>query len=170
MPRHDDPIDLSNLKCCARRGDRSLGDEIAGAIGLVHALQVYAATGSEIDSLFARLDADKRAQALLVTNDPFYVAQRVQLATLAARYAVPTIYPFREMAESGGLLSYGPNIVERDRQAGLYVGRILKGENPAELPVLQMSKFELVINLKAAKALGLSFPNSMQLLADDVIE
>jgi putative ABC transport system substrate-binding protein len=131
---------------------------------------LYAATGSEIDSLFARLDIDKRAQALLVTNDPFYVAQRVQLATLAARYAVPTIYPFREMAESGGLLSYGPNIVERDRQARLYVGRILKGENPAELPVLQMNKFELVINLKAAKALGLSFPNSMQLLADDVIE
>jgi len=141
----------------------------AAALGLTAEI-LYAAAGSEIDLLFARLDADKRAQALLVTNDPFYVAQRVQLATLAARYAVPTIYPFREMAESGGLLSYGPNIVERDRQAGLYVGRVLKGENPAELPVLQMNKFELVINLKAAKALGLSFPNSMQLLADDVIE
>ena len=110
------------------------------------------------------------AHGLLITNDPFYVAQRVQLATLAARYGVPTIYPFREMAASGGLVSYGPQIAERDRQAGLYVGRILKGENPAELPVQQMSKFELVINVKAAKALGLSIPNSMQLLADDVIE
>jgi putative tryptophan/tyrosine transport system substrate-binding protein len=83
---------------------------------------------------------------------------------------MPTIYPFSTMAEAGGLLSYGPNLAERDRQAGLYVGRILKGENPAELPVQQMSKFELVINLKTAKALGLNVPNSMQLLADDVIE
>jgi putative ABC transport system substrate-binding protein len=74
------------------------------------------------------------------------------------------------MAESGGLLSYGPNILERDRQAGLYVGRILNGENPAELPVLQMNKFELVINMKSAKAIGQRFPNSMQVLADDVIE
>ena len=170
MPRHDDPIDLSNLKCCARRGDRSLGDEIAGAIGLVHALQVYAATGSEIDSLFARLDADKRAQALLVTNDPFYVAQRVQLATLAARYAVPTIYPFREMAESGGLLSYGPNIVERDRQAGLYVGRVLKGERPGEMPVMRASKFELVVNLATAKTLSLEVPPTLLARADGVIE
>jgi putative tryptophan/tyrosine transport system substrate-binding protein len=141
----------------------------AAALGLTVEM-LYAGNDGEIASLFARLETDKRVQALLVTNDPFFVAQRVQLATLAARSAVPTIYPFREMAESGGLLSYGPNIVERDRQAGLYVGRILKGENPAELPVLQMSKFELVINLKAAKGLGLSFPNSMQLLADDVIE
>ncbi len=131
---------------------------------------VDAGNGGEIDTAFERLGNEKRVQALLVINDPFYVAQHIQIVALAARYAVPTIYPFREMAESGGLLSYGANIVERDRQAGLYVGRILKGENPAELPVLQMSKFELVINLKAAKALGLSFPNSMQLLADDVIE
>jgi putative ABC transport system substrate-binding protein len=141
----------------------------ASALGLTIEL-LDARTSGEIDAVFERLGAEKRAQALLVTNDTFFVGQRVQLATLAARYAVPTIYPFREMAESGGLLSYGPNIVERDRQVGLYVGRILKGENPAELPVLQMSKFELVINLKAAKALGLSFPNSMQLLANDVIE
>ena len=141
----------------------------ASALGLTIEL-LDARTSGEIDAVFERLGAEKRAQALLVSNDPFFVAQRVQLATLAVRYALPTIYPFREMAESGGLLSYGPNIVERDRQVGLYVGRILKGENPAELPVLQMDKFQLVINLKAAKTLGLSFPNSMQLLADDVIE
>ena len=72
---------------------------------------------------------EKRAQGLLVTNDPFFIAQRVQLAILAARYAVPAIYPFREMAEAGGLLSYGPNLADRDRQAALYVGRILKGES-----------------------------------------
>ena len=90
-----------------------------------------------------RLRDEKSAQGLLVTNDPFYIARRVQLAILAARYAVPTIYPYREMAEAGGLLSYGSNLAERDRQAGIYVGRILKGEKPADLPVQQMSKFEL---------------------------
>jgi putative tryptophan/tyrosine transport system substrate-binding protein len=141
----------------------------AAALGLtVEALN--AATSGEIEALFANIGADKRVQVLLVTNDPLFVAQRAQFATLAARYRLPAIYPFREMAEAGGLLSYGPNIMERDRQTALYVGRILKGENPAELPVVQMNKFELVINLKAAKALGISFPNSMQLLADDVIE
>lgn len=160
---------LANPKSAIRESITKDTQAAASALGLTIEL-LDAGTSGEIDAVFERLGAEKRAQALLVTNDPFYVAQRVQLATLAARYAVPTIYPFREMADSGGLLSYGPNIVERDRQAGLYVGRILKGENPAELPVLQMNKFELVINLKAAKALGLSIPNSMQLLADDVIE
>jgi putative tryptophan/tyrosine transport system substrate-binding protein len=129
-----------------------------------------ASTDGEIDAVFMRLGDEKSAQGLLVTNDPFYIARRVQLTILAARYAVPAIYPFREMAEAGGLLSYGPNLAERDRQTGLYVGRILKGEEPAALPVQQMSKFELVINLKTAKAPGLSVPNSMQLLADAVIE
>ena len=127
-------------------------------------------TSDEIDAVFVRLRDEKRVQALLVTNDPFFIARRIQLAILAARYAVLAIYPFREMAEGGGLMSYGPNLADRDRQAALYVGRILKGENPADLPILQMSKFELVINLKTAKALGLSVPNSMQLLADEVIE
>jgi putative ABC transport system substrate-binding protein len=141
----------------------------AAAIGQTIEI-LNASTDGEIDAVFMRLGDEKSAQGLLVTNDPFYIARRVQLAILAARYAVPTIYPFREMAEAGGLLSYGPNLAERDRQVGLYVARILKGEKPADLPVQQMSKFELVINLKTAKALGLSVPNSMQLLADDVIE
>jgi putative ABC transport system substrate-binding protein len=129
-----------------------------------------ASTTDEIDTVFARLGDQKRVQRLLVTNDTLFIARRIQLAILAARYAVPAIYPFREMVEAGGLLSYGPNLADRDRQVALYVGRILKGENPADLPVQQMSKFELVINLKTAKALGLSVPNSMQLLADEVIE
>jgi putative tryptophan/tyrosine transport system substrate-binding protein len=97
-----------------------------------------ASTDTEIDAVFMRLRDEKSAQGLLVTNDPFYIARRVQLAILAARYAVPTIYPYREMAEAGGLLSYGSNLAERDRQAGIYVGRILKGEKPADLPVQQI--------------------------------
>jgi putative tryptophan/tyrosine transport system substrate-binding protein len=160
---------LVNPKSAIRESIARDTQAAASALGLTIEL-LDAGTSDEIDAVFERLGAEKRAQALLVTNDPFYVAQRVQLATLPARYGLPTIYPFREMAESGGLLSYGTNLAERDRQTALYVGRILKGENPAELPVLQMNKFELVINLKTAKVLGLSFPNSMQLLADDVIE
>ncbi len=160
---------LANPKSSIRESIAKDTQAAASALGLTIEI-LDAGTSGEIDAVFERLGAEKRAQALLVTNDPFYVAKRVQLATLAARYAVPTIYPWREMTESGGLLSYGTNLVERDRQAALYVGRILKGENPAELPVQQMNKFELVINLKTAKALGLRFPNSMQLLADAVIE
>jgi putative ABC transport system substrate-binding protein len=129
-----------------------------------------ASTDTEIDAVFMRLRDEKSAQGLLVTNDPFYIARRVQLAILAARYAVPTIYPYREMAEAGGLLSYGSNLAERDRQAGIYVGRILKGEKPADLPVQQMSRFELVINSKTAKALGLAIPPGVLAIADEVIE
>jgi putative ABC transport system substrate-binding protein len=129
-----------------------------------------AGTSADIDAVFARIGNEKRVQGLLVTNDPFFDGQRVQLAILAARYAVPAIYPFREFTEAGGLLSYGTNRADRDRQAGVYVGRILHGENPGDLPVQQMSKFELIINLKTANALGLIIPNSLQLLADGVIE
>jgi putative ABC transport system substrate-binding protein len=143
----------------------------AAALALGQTVEILdAVTTADLDAVFARVDGEKRVQGLLVTNDPFYLAQRVQLAILAARFGVPTIYPFREMAEAGGLLSYGPNIAERDRAAGVYVGRILKGEKPADLPVQQMSKFELVINLKTAKVLKLNVPNSMQLLADELIE
>ena len=143
----------------------------AAALALGQTVEILdALTTADIDSVFARVAGEKRVQGLLVTNDPFYLAQRVQLAILAARFGVPVIYPFREMAEAGGLLSYGPNIAERDRAAGVYVGRILKGEKPADLPVQQVSKFELVINLKTAKVLNLNVPNSMQLLADELIE
>jgi putative tryptophan/tyrosine transport system substrate-binding protein len=141
----------------------------AAALGLTVEI-LDALTSADIDATFARVGAEERVQGVLVSNDPLYLAQRVQLAVLAARYGLPTISPFRQIVEAGGLLSYGPNIAERDRAAGAYVGRILKGESPSELPIQQMSKFELVINLKTAKALGLSVPNSMQLLADDVIE
>jgi putative ABC transport system substrate-binding protein len=129
-----------------------------------------ASTSGEIDAVFARLANEKRVQGLLVSGFPFFIFARVQLAILAARFAVPAIYPLREQAESGGLLSYGPDIADRDREVGHYVGRILKGEKPADLPVQQQSKFEFVINLLTAKAIGLTIPTSMQSLADKVIE
>src|SRR3974390_12728 len=138
----------------------------ASALGLTAEI-LDAGSDDDIDALFKRLGEEKRVQALLITNDPFFIGRRERLAALAARYALPSIYPFREMAEAGGLLSYGPSLASRDRQAALYVARILKGESPADLPVVQVNRFELVINQKVAKALGLSFPNSMQLLVDE---
>jgi putative tryptophan/tyrosine transport system substrate-binding protein len=107
---------------------------------------------------------------LLVSNDPLFLARRVQLATLAARYAVPAIYPFSEQGEAGGLMSYGPNLADRDREVGHYVARILKGEKPGDLPVLQPTKFKLVINLTTAKALGLTIPETLLATADEVIQ
>jgi putative ABC transport system substrate-binding protein len=129
-----------------------------------------ASTSQEIDAVFARLSDEKRVQALLVSNDPLFLARSVQLAILSARYVIPAIYPFREQAEAGGLLSYGPDLVDRDRQVGRYVGRILKGEKPADLPVMQPTKFEMVINLKTVRALGLTAPPNLLATADEVIE
>jgi ABC-type uncharacterized transport system substrate-binding protein len=141
----------------------------ASAIG--GTIEVFtASTSGEIDTVFARLVNEKRVQGLLVSNDPLFLVARVQLAILAARFAVPAIYPFREQAEAGGLLNYGPDLADRDRQVGRYVGRILNGEKPADLPVLQQTKFELVINLKTAKALGLTIPETLLATADEVIQ
>jgi len=139
------------------------------AIGLTVEI-LTASTSREIDAVFGRIADEKRVQGLLVSNDPFLFAQRVQLAILAARHVMPAIYPFHEEAEAGGLMSYGPNLAERDREVGRYVGRILKGEKPADLPVLQQSKFQFIINLKTARAIGVNVSNAMQLLADEVIE
>jgi putative ABC transport system substrate-binding protein len=129
-----------------------------------------ASTSGEIDVVFAHLVDEKHVQGLLVTNDPLFVAQRVQLAQAAARCAVPAIYPFREHAEAGGLMTYGPNLVDRDREVGHYVGRILKGERPGDLPVVQSAKFEFIINMKTAKALGIEVPPTLLARADEVIE
>ena len=142
--------------------------EAARAIGLQ--IQVLnASTSREIEAAFATLVRD-RADALFVAPDGFFISRRVQFATLATRYGIPAAYSPREDVEAGGLMSYGTDILDMYRQVGVYTGQILKGAKPADLPVLQSTKFEFVINLQTARALGIEVPNSMQLLADEVIE
>jgi putative ABC transport system substrate-binding protein len=128
-----------------------------------------AATESEIETAFASL-ARLKADALIQQADPFFLNRRDQFALLAARRAIPAIYEARQFAEAGGLMSYGANFPDMYRQIGIYAGRILKGEKPADLPVMRPTKLDLVINLTAAKAIGLSIPESFLLRADQVIE
>jgi putative ABC transport system substrate-binding protein len=128
-----------------------------------------ASTGREIDAAFADL-VQKPGGALLVGPDPFFVSRRAQILTLAARHALMAIYPTRDFADAGGLMSYGPNLADAYHQTGVYVGRVLKGEKPADLPVVQSTKFELVINLNTARAVGLTVPPSLLAIADEVIE
>jgi putative ABC transport system substrate-binding protein len=140
----------------------------ASAIGL--RLDVLSAsTDHDIDSAFATL-VRQRSEALMVGPDTLFANRRVDLALLAVRHAIPTIFPFRDDAEAGGLMSYGASVAEEFRLVGIYAGRILKGDKPAELPVMQPTKFEFVINLKTARALGLTVPSTMLAIADEVIE
>jgi ABC-type uncharacterized transport system substrate-binding protein len=149
--------------------ERQLRDAEAAArvIGLQF-IVLRATTEPEIDAAFA--SAQLGGAALLVAADPFFLAHRDHIVALAARHAIPAIYPVREFAVAGGLMSYGTDFAGSYRQAGVYTGRIIRGEKPADLPVQRSTKFEFVINFKTAKTLGLAVPNSMQLLADEVIE
>jgi len=128
-----------------------------------------ASTNSEIDTAFATL-VQKRADAFLISPDALFVTRRVQLITLAARHALPALYHRREFAGGGGLMSYGSDLADQFRQTGIYTGRILKGEKPAEMPVQLPTKFELVVNLQTAKTLGIEVPPTLLARADEVIE
>jgi putative tryptophan/tyrosine transport system substrate-binding protein len=142
--------------------------EAARAMGLqVQVLK--ASTRSEIEAAFATL-VRERVDALYVAGDAFFTSRRVQLATLAATNRIPASYPSREAVEAGGLMGYDTDRVDMYRQVGAYTGQILKGAKPADLPVLQSTKFQFVINLQTARALGIEVPNSIQLLADELIE
>jgi putative tryptophan/tyrosine transport system substrate-binding protein len=151
--------------------ERFVSDVQAAASATRKQIEVlHASTGRDINTAFASL-AQKPVDALLVgSGGPMFYNRRVQLITLAAHHRVPTIYNLREFAKAGGLMSYGTSITDAYHQAGVYTGRILKGEKPADLPVMQSTKFEFVINLNTAMALGLSFPPGLLAIADEVIE
>jgi ABC-type uncharacterized transport system substrate-binding protein len=142
----------------------------ASAASLGLQLEVLnASTDDEIENAF-KVAAQRPGTPLLVGPDPFYTSRRSKIASLQARYAVPAMYDVREFAEAGGLISYGPNLTNVYREAGIYAGRILKGEKPAEMPVVLSTKFEMVINSKTAKSLGIAVPVRLLALADEVIE
>jgi putative tryptophan/tyrosine transport system substrate-binding protein len=159
---------LTNPKSAWKEVETKALHEAARVLGVeLRVLDVVNA--SEIDTAFATILA-KEPMPLVVSADPLFTNLRVQLVGLAARQAIPAIYAFRELADAGGLMSYGTNLAVAYRQTGIYAGTILKGAKPSDLPVLQPAKFELVINLKTAKALGLTVPPTLLARADEVIE
>jgi putative ABC transport system substrate-binding protein len=154
----------------ATRAESTIRDTEVAARALALQIRVFTASSSdEIHAAFESL-ARERPDALFVGSDPFFTVRRVQLATLAARHGLPASFASRENVEVGGLMSYGTNINDAFRQNGVYAGRILKGEKPADLPVVQSTKFELVFNVPTAKALGLEIPPMLLARADEVIE
>jgi putative ABC transport system substrate-binding protein len=157
------PANATNTETTLRDVERA-----ALAIGL-QIVVLKASTSREINAAFATL-VNERADALFVGGDAFFTSRRVQIAALTARHAVPAVFSGREYVEAGGLMSYGANITDAWRQVGVYAGRILKGSKPADLPVVQATKFELVINAETARMLGLAVPPTLLALADEVIE
>lgn len=142
--------------------------DAAAAIGLQTHSEM-ANSGNGVDMAFATF-VQKAITALFIANDPFLAGRRAQIVSLSARHAIPTIYPLREDAAAGGLISYGTSLPDQFHQAGIYVGRVLEGTKPADLPVTQPTSFNLVINLKTAKALGLAVSPNIIAIADEVIE
>jgi putative tryptophan/tyrosine transport system substrate-binding protein len=154
----------------AARAESTIRDTEAAARAMALQVKIFmAGTSAEIHAAFESL-ARERFDALFVGSDPFYTIRRVELATLAARHGLPASFASRDNVEAGGLMSYGTNINDAFRQVGVYTGRVLKGEKPDDLPVVQSTKFELVINLPTAKALGLEVPPMLLARADEVIE
>jgi putative ABC transport system substrate-binding protein len=149
-------VQLSDVKAAAREIDQDL-------------LIVNASAEADLDAAFATF-VKRRIDGLIVASDPMFSRHADRLAALAVRSEIPSIYDWRWMVSAGGLMSYGTNINDALHQMGIYTGQILKGTNPADLPVVQAAKFELVINLKTAKALGLTIPPSVLAVADEVIE
>jgi putative tryptophan/tyrosine transport system substrate-binding protein len=161
---------LNNPTSPSPESERYLQDVQLAARGLGKQIRVLNAVNEgEIDAAFVAM-ARERPDALLLGPDPFLNSRRDQVVTLANHYRVPALYPWREFATAGGLVSYGPSHTEPYRLVGIYAGRILKGAKPSDLPVIQSTKFELVINLKTAKALGLDVPPMLLARADEVIE
>jgi putative ABC transport system substrate-binding protein len=153
-----------------RLAEAVIADVQAAALAIGRQVEVLAtSTNREIDTAFATL-VQKRIDALLVSPDSFLDTRRTQILVLAARHALPVIYPHREDAIAGGLMSYGSSIADVSRQLGIYTGRILKGEKPADLPVARASKFELVVNLQTARTLGIEIPATLLSQANEVIE
>ena len=147
-----------------------LADLKAAARDVGQQIQIFnASTGQDLDAAFAAI-AQVRAGGLIVAADPFLNSQRDKIIALATRYAIPAVYDLREFAEAGGLMSYGTNLRDAYRQLGVYTGRLLKGAKPADLPVLQSTTFELVINLKTARTLGIEVPSGLSSHADEIIE
>jgi putative tryptophan/tyrosine transport system substrate-binding protein len=152
-------------------GAKTQSQEVQDAAAHLGVKLVMLSAGAEadIESAFASL-VQQGAGALLVVQDPVLIGYRQQITALAARYAIPAVYSQRDYVVAGGFVSYGPNFPDGYRQAGVYVGKILKGEKPADLPVVEPTKFELVINLKTAKTLGVTVPQALLVAADEVIE
>jgi putative tryptophan/tyrosine transport system substrate-binding protein len=165
---------LRTIGCLVNPINPSMADQLkemqsaAGVLGL-EMIVLNASSERDIDAAFATF-VQRRINALMVAADAFFLSRRDQLVGLAARHAIPATYHLRELAAAGGLMSYGTSIDDAFRLAGVYVGKILKGEKPGDLPVVQSSKFELVINLRTAKTLGITVPMIMQMTADEVIE